>query len=115
LVLTQWSPDYLDPHSTIEFFASNPDNADNGQVRTGAWRNRWSNPALTEAVAAALRIRETPARIAAYEAIQRELQQAGPIVPLFRAVERFAHARNVENLLLGPSFDTPIYWRTTKS
>ena len=54
MILTHWSPDYLDPHSNADAFASNPDNSDEAKL-TGviAWRGAWDTPENTALTAAA--------------------------------------------------------------
>ena len=42
IYIGRWGPDYQDPHSNADTFASNPDNRDEARL-TGklAWRNAW--------------------------------------------------------------------------
>jgi peptide/nickel transport system substrate-binding protein len=41
-----WGPDYQDPHTNAQTFASNPDNKDDASSKTLAWRNTWETPEL---------------------------------------------------------------------
>jgi peptide/nickel transport system substrate-binding protein len=47
LILAQWSPDYVDPHSNADAFAHNPDNALEAKL-TGkvAWRTSFFSPEI---------------------------------------------------------------------
>ncbi|TIQ16391.1 ABC transporter substrate-binding protein, partial [Mesorhizobium sp.] len=44
IYIGQWGQDYFDPNSNAQTFASNPDNSDEGKVKTLAWRNAWDIP-----------------------------------------------------------------------
>ena len=48
IYIGRWGPDYQDPHTNADSFASNPDNAD-GAPFAGklAWRNAWDIPEMT--------------------------------------------------------------------
>jgi peptide/nickel transport system substrate-binding protein len=113
-VIGFWSPDYLDPHSTIEWFASNPDNTDKSTHRTSAWRNSWEIPELTKATAEALLERDAEKRQADYIDLQHKLQADSPFVVLFQETEQAATTKSVNGLVLGPSWDTPAFWLVTK-
>ena len=47
-------------------------------------------------------------------ALQRKLQQSGPIMIMFQQNEQAVARSNVKGFVLGPSFDTVVYWQTTK-
>lgn len=113
-VIGFWSPDYLDPHSTVEWFASNPDNSDQSTHRTSAWRNAWEIPDLTKATATALLERDADKRQAEYIDIQKKLQADSPFVVLFQETEQAATGKSVQGLILGPSWDTPAFWQVSK-
>ncbi|MGQ3027020.1 MAG: ABC transporter substrate-binding protein [Ferrovibrionaceae bacterium] len=114
LLLMYWSPDYLDPHSTADFFTNNPDNSDGAKAKTGAWRNAWDIPDLTKETAAAVLERDPQKRIGMYIDLQKKVQADGPIVVMFQQTEQAALRAEVKNFILGPSFDTPVYWQITK-
>ncbi|HYB10052.1 MAG TPA: ABC transporter substrate-binding protein [Alphaproteobacteria bacterium] len=113
-VLLYWSPDYLDPHSTADYFARNPDNSDDAKTKTIAWRNSWDIPELTKETDAALLEKDSTKRMGDYVTLQRKLQQAGPIMIMFQQNEQAVARSNVKGFILGPSFDTVVYWQTTK-
>jgi peptide/nickel transport system substrate-binding protein len=113
-VLLYWSPDYLDPHSTADYFARNPDNSDNAKTKTIAWRNSWQDVALTKETDAALLEKDAKKRMADYVDIQRKMQQSGPIMVMFQQNEQAVLRKNVKHFILGPSFDTVVYWKVTK-
>ena len=115
MVLMYWSPDYLDPHSTTDYFARNPDNGDDAASKTVAWRNAWDIPELTEATDAAALELDTEAREQAYLEIQKEVQRNGAYVLLFQQVENTVLRANVDGFISGPTFDTVNYSGVTKS
>jgi peptide/nickel transport system substrate-binding protein len=115
MVLMYWSPDYLDPHSTTDYFANNPDNSDEGTAKTIAWRNAWDIPELSErAREAALEI-DTEAREQAYLDIQKEVQGSGAYILMFQQVENSVLRAGVNGYVSGPTFDTVTYAGVTKS
>jgi peptide/nickel transport system substrate-binding protein len=105
----QWGPDYQDPHTNAETFAMNVDNTDNAKSKTLAWRNSWDIPEMTKQTQAALRERDAKKREAMYQAIQREHQRSSPFVILFQEIEVAAYTKDVEGLILGPSYDNNLY------
>jgi peptide/nickel transport system substrate-binding protein len=109
VTLLYWSPDYLDPHSTADYFTRNPDNSDGAKSKTVAWRNSWDIPELTKRTDAAALERDTEKRRDAYLAIQREVQADSPLVLMFQKIEQAVSRKGVTNYISGPSFDTQIY------
>ena len=55
IYIGRWGPDYQDPHTNADTFASNPDNSD-GATYSGklAWRNAWDIPEMTAKTEAAV-------------------------------------------------------------
>jgi peptide/nickel transport system substrate-binding protein len=113
-VIGFWSPDYLDPHSTADWFASNSDNSDAATHRNAAWRHFWAPAELTKETQAALLERDPEKRIAAYLQIQKEVQADSPFVLAFQQTEQAAVRKDVQGLVLGPSWDTPVFWQAAK-
>jgi peptide/nickel transport system substrate-binding protein len=116
MILTHWSPDYLDPHSNADAFASNPDNSDEAKL-TGviAWRGAWDTPENTALVAAARQEIDADKRKAMYLTLQENLQQDSPYVFMFQNVAQTALRSNVDGFISGPSFDQVFYRDVTKS
>jgi peptide/nickel transport system substrate-binding protein len=116
MILTHWSPDYLDPHSNADAFASNPDNRDEAQL-TGviAWRGAWDTPENTALTADARQEIDAAKREETYLTLQRNLQQDSPFVFLFQQVSQAALRSNVSGFISGPSFDQVFYRNVTKS
>jgi peptide/nickel transport system substrate-binding protein len=110
MILTHWSPDYLDPHSNADAFASNPDNSDEAQL-TGviAWRGAWDTPENTALTAAAREEIDADKREQMYLTLQRNLQEDSPFVFLFQQVAQAALRSNVSGFISGPSFDQVFY------
>jgi peptide/nickel transport system substrate-binding protein len=109
-----WGPDYQDPHTNAQTFASNPDNKDDAASKTLAWRNAWETPELGKQVDAAILESDGAKRAAMYEAMQKEVNDTGPFVILFQQTEVAALRANVKNFVLGPSFDNNLVTTTSK-
>jgi len=58
--------------------------------------------------------RDPQKRIGMYLDLQKKVQTDGPIVVMFQQTEVAALRAEVKNFILGPSFDTPVYWQITK-
>jgi peptide/nickel transport system substrate-binding protein len=116
MILTHWSPDYLDPHSNADAFASNPDNSDEAKL-TGviAWRGAWDTPENTALTAAARQEIDATKREERYLTLQKNLQQDSPFVFVFQQVAQAALRSNVQGFISGPSFDQVFYRDVTKS
>ena len=115
LILSGWSPDYPDPHSNADAFASNPDNRDEAKL-TGvlAWRNAWDMPDITEMTAGARTELDLDKRKQMYLNIQREVQKRGPFIIMFQRANMIARRDNVEGFVSGPLFDQTYYRNVTK-
>jgi peptide/nickel transport system substrate-binding protein len=115
IYIGRWGPDYQDPHTNADTFASNPDNAD-GAPYAGklAWRNAWEIPEMTARTQAAVLEQDPQTRAALYEEIQREHQESSPFVIMFQDIEVIAERANVEGMIWGPSFDDNKYWKGHK-
>ena len=113
-VLMVWSPDYGDPHSTIDFFVTNPDNSDEGKVKTAAWRNAWFDADLKSLADEAILESDSGERKEMYTRLQQSLQTDSPFVVMFQQTEPVAMRSNVENWVSGPAFDTYIFRGITK-
>lgn len=114
LTLSLWSPDYPDPHATIQGFAWNPDNSDSSPFRLLAWRNAWSIPEITGEVQAAKSERDTEKRLGYYRHAQREALENGPYAMLFQDVQTLALRNGVKGLKIGITFDSMRYAEVRK-
>lgn len=114
LLLYRWGADYQDPHTNADAFASNPDNSDEGKVKSLAWRNAWDIPDLTKKTAAAVMERDAEKRAALYADLQREVMETSPYVVMFQQTEVIARRSDVSGLIWGPNFDTNYYWKAKK-
>ena len=114
IFIGRWGPDYMDPHTNADTFASNPDNSDAGQSKTMAWRNAWDIPEMTRKVDAAVLEKDAKKRARMYLEIQKEHQRSAPFVFMFQEIEILAERSNVNGLILGPSFDSNFYRFITK-
>lgn len=116
MILSHWSPDYLDPHSNADAFASNPDNSDEAKL-TGviAWRGSWETPENTALTAAARQELDPAKREEMYLTLQQNLQQDSPFVFMFQQVAQAALRSNVSGFISGPSFDQVFYRDVVKN
>jgi len=114
-VLLYWGPDYQDPHTNAQTFASNPDNSDGAATKTLAWRNSWNIPEMTKKTLAAVGERDPEKRAALYEELQREHQKTSPFIIMFEQIEVAAHRKNVDGFIMGPSFDSNFYEEIRKN
>ncbi|MFO1350247.1 MAG: ABC transporter substrate-binding protein [Gammaproteobacteria bacterium] len=115
MTLTHWAPDYLDPHSNADAFASNPDNRDEAKL-TGliTWRARWDAPETTKLVAAAKQETDGAKRDQMYLDLQRKLQADSPFIFLFQEVQQAVLRKNVDGFISGATSDLVFYRKTTK-
>ena len=109
MVVMVWSPDYGDPHSTIDFFVKNPDNSAESKVKTAPWRNGWQNEKIQQLAAAAMRESDTDKRIPMYADIQNILRNESPMPVMFQQTEPVAMRANVKGWISGPAFDTYVF------
>jgi peptide/nickel transport system substrate-binding protein len=115
IYIGRWGPDYQDPHTNADTFASNPDNADAAPYAGKlAWRNAWEIPEMTARTQAAVLEQDPQTRAQIYEEIQREHQETSPFVIMFQDIEVIAERANVEGMIWGPSFDDNKYWKGHK-
>ena len=115
IYLGYWAPDYLDPHSNAEAFASNADNSDDAKTKTLAWRNSWDIPAFTSTTQAALLEPDPAKRAALYQGMQRDLQRVSPFVIMFQQIEAAGERRTVSGWVFGPGGpDTNFYATVAK-
>jgi peptide/nickel transport system substrate-binding protein len=115
LILAQWSPDYIDPHSNLDAFAHNPDNRPEAKL-TGvlAWRNAWADDKMNAMVVAARNEADLGKRETLYHDIQRDLQSNSPYVVMFQQTEQSAVRKEVEGYVSGATFDLIFYRNITK-
>ena len=110
-----WGPDYQDPNSNAQGFVSNPDNADTSKVKTLAWRNDWDIPDLTKQTDAALLEPDAAKRAVMYQDLQQKALDTSPFVIMFQQVEVFGIRKNVDGVIIGPSFNDNGFYATTKN
>jgi peptide/nickel transport system substrate-binding protein len=115
IYIGRWGPDYQDPHTNADTFASNPDNADAANL-TGklAWRNAWDIPEMTARTEAAVLERDAAKRAEMYRSLQREVMASGPFVIMFQDIDLIAERANVHGMIWGPSFDSNSYAKARK-
>jgi len=114
IVFNLWSPDYLDIHSSADWFANNTDNSEESKNRNAAWRNNWPTPELAKETAPALLEKDQEKRLIRYIDLQRKIATASPIIVGFQQSEQAVERKSVNGFVLGPSWDTPVWWRTAK-
>lgn len=114
IYIGRWGPDYQDPHTNADTFASNPNNADDATSKPLAWRNAWDIPEETKITKAAMLEADTAKRAAMYEDLQRRGQENSPFVIMFQEIERLARRSNVQGFIIGPSFQDNSFAHVTK-
>ena len=114
MLLINWGPDYMDPHTNADSFARNPDNSDNAKSKPLAWRNSWDIPEITRMTDAAVRERDKGKREQMYRDLQRKVMEEGPFIIMFQETKQLARRSNVKNFIMGPSSDVTYYNLTTK-
>lgn len=115
LIVAQWSPDYVDPHSNADAFAHNPDNRSEAKL-TGklAWRTSWSDASINEMTEGAAMELDLVKREKLYMDLQRKVQMDGPFTVMFQKSEQVASRENVKNFVSGANFDLVFYRTITK-
>lgn len=110
-----WGPDYPDPHTNADTFASNPDNSDEAKL-TGklAWRNSWDIPQMTKDTKAAVQETDRAKRAAMYVASQKLHQKISPFAIMFQKIEPVGRRANVKNFVIGGAISGAYYWKVTK-
>lgn len=115
IYIGRWGADYQDPNTNADTFAANDDNSDGAAAKPLAWRNAWDIPEMTKRTRAAVLEGDAAKRAAAYEALQREGMETSPFVIMFQEIEVMASRKNLEGVVLGPSFDSNSFARATKN
>jgi len=114
IYIGRWGPDYQDPHTNAETFASNPDNSDDAKSKPLAWRNAWDIPEMSKVTRAATLERDAAKRASTYVELQREHQKISPFIIFAQEAETPAVSKNVKGMIWGPSFDDNKYWQAYK-
>ena len=114
MLLINWGPDYMDPHTNADSFARNPDNSDNPKSKPLAWRNSWDIPEITKMTDAAVRERDAVKREQMYKDLQKKVMDEGAFIILFQETKQLAERSNVKNFVMGASADVVYYNLTTK-
>jgi peptide/nickel transport system substrate-binding protein len=114
MLLIQWSPDYLDPHTNADAFCRNTDDSDASKSRTVAWRSHWFVPELTKLSDEASRQKDATERKANYVDLQKKLLTDGAFLFMFVPTYEIAMRKNVKDFIVGPYTDLVFYRLTTK-
>ena len=114
MLLINWGPDYMDPHTNASSFARNDDNSDTPKAKPLAWRNSWDIPEITKMTDAAVRERDEGKREKMYKDLQVKVMDEGPFIIMFQDTTLLATRANVKNFVMGSSSDVVYYNLTTK-
>jgi peptide/nickel transport system substrate-binding protein len=114
MLLINWGPDYMDPHTNADSFARNPDNSDNPKSKPLAWRNSWDIPEITKMTDAAVRERDAVKREQMYKDLQKKVMDEGAFIIMFQETKQLAERSNLKNFVMGASADVVYYNLTTK-
>lgn len=105
IYLGQWGSDYQDPHSNADGYLNAP----------LAKRNGWQSPERAAAVNAARDEKDGAKRAQMYMDLQKMALEESPFVILFQQIETAAVRKNVEGLIIGPTFDLNLYRYVVKN
>ena len=115
IYIGQWGQDYFDPNSNAETFTVNPDNSDEGKVKTLAWRNSWDVPKeWSDQSKAALLEKDAAKRAEMYKDLQKKVLEKSPFVIVFQQTEVAGYSGKLKGFKLGPSFDTNYVFTVSK-
>jgi peptide/nickel transport system substrate-binding protein len=106
LYIGQWGADYQDPNTNADTFAANDDNSDDAKAKPLTWRNAWDPGPLTQKTRAAVLEPDAEKRAQTYQELQKAVLDDGPFISMFQQIEVIALRKNVEGVVIGPSFDT---------
>ncbi|WP_119299880.1 ABC transporter substrate-binding protein [Dongia deserti] len=99
IYLGEWGSDYQDPHSNAEGYLMAP----------LAKRNQWVDEARSQKVLAARDEKDSAKRAQMYVDLQKMALEESPYVIMFQRVETAALRKNVDGLIIGPTFDLNLY------
>ena len=114
MLIENWGPDYMDPHTNADTFARNTDNSDEPKSKPLAWRNSWDIPELSKRTDMAVRERDADKRKEMYLGLQKDVMDQGPIMIMFQDTVQLATRANVKGYVMGSSSDVVYYNLTTK-
>jgi peptide/nickel transport system substrate-binding protein len=114
MLIENWGPDYMDPHTNADTFARNTDNSDAPKSKPLAWRNSWDIPELSKKTDAAVRERDEAKRKTMYLELQKQVMDEGPIMIMFQDAVQLTQRANVKGFVMGSSSDVVYYNLTTK-
>jgi peptide/nickel transport system substrate-binding protein len=114
MLIENWGPDFMDPHTNADTFARNTDNSDAPKSKPLAWRNSWDIPELSKRTDAAVRERDADKRKQMYLDLQKDVMDQGPIMIMFQDTVQLATRANVKGYIMGASSDVDYYNLTTK-
>jgi peptide/nickel transport system substrate-binding protein len=111
----EWGSDYQDPNSNADTFAANDDNSDTAKAKPLAWRNAWDPGPLTAKTRSAVLEKDAEKRAAISKDLQDAVLADGPFVVFLQKIEVMASKKNVEGVVIGPSFDTNSVMQAKKN
>lgn len=114
IYIGRWGPDFQDPHTNASTFAYNVDNSDEAAAKPLAWRNAWDIPELSASTDAAMLEPDAAKRAEMYLEDQKEVLATGPFVIYAQEIEVFGERKNVEGVIIGPSFNDNNFAHVTK-
>jgi peptide/nickel transport system substrate-binding protein len=106
LYIGEWGADYQDPNTNADTFAANDDNSDNAKAKPLAWRNSWDPGPLTAKTRGAVLEANAEKRAQTYQDLQKAVLDDGPFIIMFQKIEVMGQRKNVDGVIIGPSFDT---------
>ncbi len=114
MVMLNWGPDYLDPHTNADAFVNNTDDSDTSAHKLPAWRNHWLIPELSKITLAAAEEPDAKKRAAMYAELQKKSTDDGAFIFMLQPVFQVAERSNVKGLVAGITSDLTFYRLITK-
>ncbi len=114
IYIGRWGPDFQDPHTNASTFAYNPDNSDDATSKPLAWRNAWDIPELTQMTIDAMLERDAQKRAEMYIDEQKQVLEDGPFVIYAQEIEVLGARKDVQGIVIGPSFNDNSFAHVTK-
>ena len=90
MLLVNWGPDYMDPHTNAYSFARNPDNSTMRKSKPLAWRNSWDIPEISKMTDAAVRERDPANASRCTRICSRKVMEEGPFIIMFQETKQLA-------------------------
>jgi peptide/nickel transport system substrate-binding protein len=108
MYLGSWQPDFPSPNANIEPLY------DSSQIGNGGYNtSRYDNPAVDKAIEQATAEVDRAKAEQDWAAIDKQIMQDAPVIPVSYAKNSFLHGSNVQNFFIGAFPAYPNYLKVT--